>query len=537
MWLPTPSDADRYLGPYRVIEKVGAGGMGIVYLGVDPTDRPVAIKVLREFIAEDLQARSRLGREVETLRRVRHRSIAAVIDADLHGEQPYLVTEFVRGPQLDVYIDDVGPLSTAGLVNLGRGLIGALGAIHEAGVVHRDLKPGNVLLQKDTPVVIDFGIAQAADDVRLTVTGLFVGTPGYVSPEVIDGRRATAATDWWGWAATMAFAATGRPPAGTGPVPVVLDRIRRGHLDTDGIEPGLRGLLVACLHPDPARRPAAPHIAREFERLATATQAHVAVGGGVFASARSALRPVSTPLVAAAVSPAPRLPTRLSPRPAEPTVATAPPVAPRGTPLDSLKQRLAALVGRPAPPAPPPRRRWTLAALAFLFLVLGAGWPTAAFILFVLTVVSVRFADTVQRRLHQQRARGPRRGNLVRQTVLSPWLLVITTVRSLAGLLVAALAGAGFAAAGLALLPKLGVGIAPGDPGKNVVLVLAAGLTLAIAWWGPSGAALQESTDRVLHQICPTSTATVVLTTATVLAALLLSVLVLAFPAVVWWPL
>uniref|UniRef100_UPI0012978F41 serine/threonine-protein kinase n=1 Tax=Cumulibacter manganitolerans TaxID=1884992 RepID=UPI0012978F41 len=277
LWLPTARRDDDYVGPYRIVREAGSGGMGVVYLAVDADERPVALKVLREHIADDPQARARLRRELELMRRVRDRNIADVIDADLEAARPYIVTEFVDGPQLDDYVADVGPLGREGLVTLGRGLISALRAIHAVGVVHRDLKPGNVLLEGYRPVVIDFGIARLADDVRLTMTGLFIGTPGYVAPEVVYGDQATPATDWWAWAAVLGYAATGTAPSGRGPIEVVLDRIRRGELRLDGVDGDLRPLLEDCLAVRPADRPSAAQIRDRFQRYA---------GGGSTATAR-----------------------------------------------------------------------------------------------------------------------------------------------------------------------------------------------------------------------------------------------------------
>lgn len=243
------------VGRYRVSAKIGEGGMGVVYQGIAPDGRPVAVKVLRPHVAGDPDARRRLAREVDTLRRVRHPRVAEVLEADVDGRLPYVVTRFVPGPPLDEYIQNHGPMGDAALVRLGRGLGDALATIHGAGVVHRDLKPGNVLMLDGDPVVIDFGIAHVADDARLTSTGLVMGTPGYLSPELLEGEAVSAATDWWGWAATLVFAATGRAPFGRGPLEAVLDRVRRGAADLDGVPAGLAPTLGAALSPDPAQRP------------------------------------------------------------------------------------------------------------------------------------------------------------------------------------------------------------------------------------------------------------------------------------------
>ena len=256
---PTSSWGDpappQRLGRYRVLQRVGEGGMGVVHLAVDDDSRAVAMKVLRPHVAADPHARRRLAREVATLQRVRSPRVAEVIDADTEGDQPYLVTRFVPGQSLEERVRSGGPLPAERLADLGDGLGEALAAIHAAGVVHRDLKPANVLLLDDEPVVIDFGIAQVADDVRLTSAGLVMGTPGYLSPEVVAGHGVGEPTDWWGWAATLAFAATGRPPFGTGPVEAVLDRVRRGDADLDGVPAALLDAVRRALAVDPDDRP------------------------------------------------------------------------------------------------------------------------------------------------------------------------------------------------------------------------------------------------------------------------------------------
>ena len=181
-----------------------------------------------------------------------------MLDADLDGERPYLATRFVPGRTLEDYVRAEGPLLVADVVSVGLVLAEALGAIHAAGVVHRDLKPANVLLLDGDPVLVDFGIAHLADETRITRTGLVMGTPGYLSPEVVGGWPVTPATDWWGWGSTLAFAASGRSPFGSGPVEVVLDRVRQGRPDLAGVDPRLARVLAAALAPDPAQRPAGP---------------------------------------------------------------------------------------------------------------------------------------------------------------------------------------------------------------------------------------------------------------------------------------
>jgi predicted Ser/Thr protein kinase len=257
------------LGPYRLIQRIGEGGMGVVHLAIDPHGRAVAVKVLRPHVAHDPDARARLEREVATLAKIRHPRVAPIIDCDLSGDRPFVVTRYIAGDALDDRVDTRGPLSAGDLLLLARGLHGALEAIHAVGVVHRDLKPGNVLLEDDgEPVVIDFGIAHVAEDPRLTATGLVMGTPGYLSPEVIEGAAVTEATDWWGWAATLAFAATGRPPFGRGSMSIVLTRVRAGNSDLEGVDARLEPLLSAALSPRPEDRPPAEVVMAALERYA-----------------------------------------------------------------------------------------------------------------------------------------------------------------------------------------------------------------------------------------------------------------------------
>ncbi len=261
------------LGPYRLLGRLGEGGMGVVYLAADAENRRVAVKVLRPQVAGDTTARRRLAREVETMRRVHSPFVAEVIDADVTGPVPYIVTRYVRGRTLEQVVEDRGPLRGLPLQRLACGLAGALAAVHAAGVVHRDLKPGNVMMVGDDPVVIDFGIAQAGDTTRLTETGMFVGTPGYLAPEVIEGKPGGQGADVHSWAATVAFAATGKPPYGTGTYEVVFFRILHGSPDLGGLPVPMYPLVAAALTREPGRRPSAAWLAAQVAALDLAAPA------------------------------------------------------------------------------------------------------------------------------------------------------------------------------------------------------------------------------------------------------------------------
>jgi Protein kinase domain len=244
--------------------------MGVVYLASDGAERQVAIKVLRQGVAADETARRRLAHEVETMRRVSSPYVAEVLDADVTGNPPYIVTRYVPGQTLEDHVAAQGPLAGPALSGLAAGLTAALTAVHAAGVVHRDLKPGNVMLVDGRPVVIDFGIAQAADSTRLTMTGMFMGTPGYLAPEVIEGKQSGPAADIHSWGATLAYAATGRPPFGSGTFEAIFYRIVHGQPDLSGMPAPLVPLVLTALARDPARRPPAADLAAAVARISPA---------------------------------------------------------------------------------------------------------------------------------------------------------------------------------------------------------------------------------------------------------------------------
>src|ERR1700759_4320209 len=255
--MPVTDHLPRTLGPYRLQDRLGEGGMGVVHLARDPEGRAVAVKVLHPLGTDGVNARRRLAREVETMRRVRSPYVAEVLAADVTGAFPYIVTRVVTGPTLDEMVRTRGPLSGPGLRRLGHGMAEALTAIHAAGVVHRDLKPGNVMLSDDRPIVIDFGIAQAGDATRLTQTGLVMGTPGYLAPEVIEGEPSSPASDVHSWGSTMVFAATGHLPFGGGSYETIFYRIISGRADLTGVPAPLVPLISAALARDPSHRPSA----------------------------------------------------------------------------------------------------------------------------------------------------------------------------------------------------------------------------------------------------------------------------------------
>jgi serine/threonine protein kinase len=258
------------VGPYTLLERLGRGGMGEVYLATTRRGERVAIKVLRDLV-EDESARIRLEREVRALRRVESPYVARVFDADLDCARPYLVMEHIEGDNLLDRVRRRGPLNGADLVELAQGIATALAITHAAGVIHRDLKPANILMSERGPVLIDFGIAQVHDATRLTMTGTFLGTPGYTAPEIFADEQVDSPADIHGWAATVAFAATGRPTFGRGTAEAQMYAVLNGQADLKGVPVELLPLVRAALHREPGKRPTAALLADRLSRLAKAT--------------------------------------------------------------------------------------------------------------------------------------------------------------------------------------------------------------------------------------------------------------------------
>ncbi|MFH9404147.1 bifunctional serine/threonine-protein kinase/ABC transporter substrate-binding protein [Streptomyces sp. NPDC017638] len=248
-----PSDPSR-IGGHRLLARLGAGGMGVVYLGRARSGELAAVKVILPEYADRPEFRARFRREVAAARRVASPWAVPVTGADPDAPAPWLATVFVPGPSLAEAVAARGPLPPRAVRMLGRMLARALTAVHDAGLVHRDVKPGNVLLALDGPRLIDFGIARAADETALTSAGVVVGTPGFLAPEQARARPATPAGDVFSLGCLLSYAATGRPPFGTGAVDALLYRTVHDAPDLDGLPDGLREPLEHCLAKDPADR-------------------------------------------------------------------------------------------------------------------------------------------------------------------------------------------------------------------------------------------------------------------------------------------
>jgi hypothetical protein len=552
------------LGPYRLLERIGEGGMGVVFMARDAGEQTVALKVLRSVVAEEPLARRRLAREVETMRRVRSPYVAEVIDADLTGDTPYIVTRYVPGRTLEQVVTESGPLPPPTLGRLACGLAEALAAVHAAGVVHRDLKPSNVMLLDEVPVVIDFGIAQGPEATRLTMTGMFMGTPGYLAPEVIEGQPSSEASDVHAWAATVAFAATGHPPFGSGGYEAIFYRIVNGQPDLTGAPSSLLPMLTAALARDPGLRPPAAQLSAQAAALAPAALAPGAVLAGDGPVSPSTVVPVTSadrapggpPAGAAALnggaSPAPiRSDTQplqaLRPAPADfadmlpPVQYVRGPVAPPGPvarpgpgpkPAPGPRPRRgparpppANPFARPAPASRTAKRRWPSAMVAAALLVavgISVVLPVVGALSALVLIVLLRAGELT----HERRSmRGVRPRDRVLLLALSPWYLV----RSVLGCLLIA----PFALAAALVAGGVTVSISPGHHLPRAVAA-AAGTLVAFYGFGPGSARPRRQLNRLFAAV-PTGRAVQVVALAG-MAALALATLAAAasWPSLYW---
>ncbi|WP_413451467.1 protein kinase [Georgenia phoenicis] len=537
---------------YHLVRRIGAGGMGTVHEAVDADGNRVAVKVLHESIAADPAARERLRREVELLHRVRGRGVARVLDAEVDGVTAFVVTELVDGPTLEDDVRDHGPLEAEDLAALAHGLAAGLRAIHAAGVTHRDLKPGNVMLAADGPVIIDFGIAQVADDVRLTQTGMVTGTPGYLDPDVIAGADPGPDGDWWAWAAVLTFAATGRPPFGRGTIQAVLGRVSTGVVDTDGLPDDVAAVLAAALDPEPARRlPPADVLAAldgDWDRPALRA---------LLAGPAPAVVPQTHVLPSA--PPPPVQETRVLPpaRPwqgqSEPAWQAAPePWQPAPEPAWQPEQpwQAAPLEHSPlAPVQPPPgwggvapleppewvrpprRRSGTVAALGLGLSALALLAPGAWLVGLAVLVVVLGAVGRGNERLRAVRTRrGPRRSDAARAWLGAPVHLLWAAGAALPGVILAVVvAGGGWWAAYAAGVPT--------DGAAPVLLWGAAAAGMALAWVAPPSGAAREGARVVLGGLPRPGRLALVLLALATAAALAVVVVSGSAPQPAWAPL
>ncbi|WP_258045196.1 serine/threonine protein kinase [Streptomyces sp. SM11] len=258
----------RLVGSFRLHRRLGAGGMGVVYLGSDRRGQRVALKVIRPDLAEDQEFRSRFAREVSAARRIRGGCTARLVAADLEADRPWFATQYVPGPSLHDKVAEEGPLAAAEVASIGAALSEGLVAVHEAGVVHRDLKPSNILLSPKGPRIIDFGIAWATGASTLTHVGTAVGSPGFLAPEQVRGAAVTPATDVFSLGATLAYAAMADSPFGHGSSEVMLYRVVHEEPQLHDVHHALAPLVRACLAKDPEERPSTLQLSMRLKEIA-----------------------------------------------------------------------------------------------------------------------------------------------------------------------------------------------------------------------------------------------------------------------------
>jgi predicted Ser/Thr protein kinase len=564
------------IGGYHVLSPLGHGGMGAVYRAVDGAGTTVALKLLHPHLGADPDARERLRREVANLQRVRHPGVARVLDAEIDSAEAFIVTELVDGEDLTSRVRAEGPLAPSDLADLAEQLRSALVVVHAAGVLHRDITPGNVLVTDRGAVLIDFGIAQAADDSRVTSTGLVVGTPGYLSPELLEGGEPSAAGDWWGWAALLGFAATGRPPFGVRPLQAVLGRVLAGDADLEGLDRRTASALRQALALDPWRRGRPEQLVEEL-RLAADDAAGRAgeVPGGVGATA---LTQAYQEPVAGSGGPGP-----YAQVPAYGQVPGLPAGAGYGagdeTGYDEAgydqagydeagydeagydeagydeagydeEEDGAELEAGYTPPEPR-RRIGSVAALGAAFVAAGAVRPFVTLAVALVVAALCRAVGIGVEAVGRRRARrGERRGDPARTVAAAPWYLLRGALGAGAAaiLAVCVLVLVGGVAwwlldTGHWLVAPPAPGQRPGELGGNAAWVTAAVLAaltavgLLMLWFGPMSDTTRVGARWVLGVVAPGWAGAAVVVVVGLVAAWLLVALVGSTQDTVWWPL
>ncbi len=538
------------VGGYQLLRRLGAGGMGVVWEARDADGLHVAMKILHPQVAADPVARRRLEREAGVLARVRGPRVSRILDIESGEESSdglsFVVTELVDGPSLQAEVEREGayvlPRDATDLADLAHGLVEALEAVHAAGVIHRDLKPSNVMLGSVGPVLIDFGIAQVADDVRLTQTGLVTGTPGFIPPEMLDGAEPDPQADWYACAGVLLFAVTGRPPFGSGPWQTVFHRVYEGRAEVGPLEerwPALARAFKAALAPRGEDRLGTGDLLAVIDDVAEGGDGWVAppavlpvaegdaeVSYGIMPEAAQdpggqtdvLATPPSSPTTVLPPSYGP-VPTPHAPR-SEPLPATVPPLALRGQPdwqPQTAVMEPAVPLPRPTPPyvlpapagsAPgagpsglpdwarePASHGGVVACLGLFLVALGAwapSWVCSFLVVITVTVGTVGRASQALRwrRLQRGQAQG---GDLARTWVMTPFYLLRSVLVTGVALVVALVVLWALAYL-LGLLPQvpsptgyvLGGGL--GQPRQEGVSGMVQVAVVAIGLWGLPGA-------------------------------------------------
>ncbi len=548
------------VGGYRIGARLGSGAMGSVYSAHDGGGNLVAIKFLHAHLDTDAEGRQRLYREASALQRLRHPAVAQILDVELDGPEAFIVTELISGPTLEAEIAARGPLDPWDLLELADQLAAALEAVHGAGVIHRDLKPSNVLIADQGPVLIDFGIAQGLDESRYTATGIVMGTPGYLAPELLDNAPLGPGTDWWGWAAVVAFAATGRRPFGMGPMEAVIGRALAGTADLAGLGPTTTAALAGALRPDPAQRSTPTEVitalryAADSGDLANATET-VAVEPPT--EVVPAEGPESAPVLIPPVVVPPVLPVGQPVHDGRTVAVSAadvrdaeglpPSIAPGGTAegdSDDPEQATDDESPEPGYQRPEvPERRWIVGLSVVAAAALAGFFPGVVLGVVVLVIVVMRMVGETTEAIHRRREqRGVSNRDRVRAVFASPWYFLRAVVGAVPSMTVAA-AGAGLVvAAGWALF-------ADGAPGArgfasqespgwllSVVLCVAGLIAGVLAWAGPWTAKTRYGARTTLAHVAGSRSGTLLVVAGLLVAIVVAGILVAVGYDVFWWP-
>jgi serine/threonine protein kinase len=376
MTMPLREGDPSRISAYTLLGRLGSGGMGVVYLGRTEGGRLVAVKTVRPELADDPRFRGRFATEVKAARRVGGFYTAEVVDADTDGNPPWLATSYITGPTLERAVADYGALPPVSLAVLGAGLAEGLREVHAKGVVHRDVKPGNVILAADGPRLIDFGIARALDATSYTRTSTVLGTASFMSPEQARGEAVGPPSDVFSLGCVLAFAATGRSPYGDGPPVAVAYRLVHEEPDLDGIADGFSATIGRCLAKDPEARP----LPQEVLAACDAPKAHGGGGAGeewlphtvteAITLRRTRLLTMVESVGKAAADTGSKREAKSEPKPqakskpkskskpqakSEPASSSGPTSKPKPKPGSTAKQGPSAASRQPAPPKPPAR--------------------------------------------------------------------------------------------------------------------------------------------------------------------------------------
>ncbi|MGC5168656.1 serine/threonine-protein kinase [Luteimicrobium sp. DT211] len=560
MWAAaTPGDE---VGGYRIVARLGQGATGAVYRAEDGGGNPVAIKVLHAGPDTDESARARLAREAATLRRLDHPAVAAVLDVELEGESPFIVTELVDGTSLEDDVARHGAYDADRLAALAGSLADALESVHGAGVVHRDLKPSNIMVTARGPVLIDFGIAHGFEDARMTTEGLVMGTPGYLAPEMLTGASPSVATDWWGWAASLAFAATARAPFGVTPVDAVLARAQAGSADLRGLGPLRTDAIAGALRPDPAERWEPADVVGSLRKAADVGDDPAAVSPADLAATVALGAPDQWPTQVVTRDPrtAPvndgrtrAIAADVPPPPPPPTDDAAPVYGVGGeralgaddADTDWLRPVLEEVYEAPSGYVRPSHaaRSALLFTLALPLVAAAATWPGLAFVALAVLVVLARYVGYAANSLHGRRERrGVGRSDPARVAVSAPWHVVRAAVGSLPSLVIAGCAGLVLVVGSWWVLDRQVLVADTDHPDQNAPwlygLVLAGTMAVAVllAWFGPATATTREGARAGLRHLVPGRRAALVVGVLALAAAVWLVWIAWDAHAIGWWP-